>query len=174
METEYGKIAPAICADADYPGFVRQAGKNNVDIMFIPANDWKAIDTIHPQMVVSRAIENGFSLVHPAGPGLSIAKDNFGNAISSMDCYCTDEQIMFADVPTHRTPTLYAIAGNWFAWICMAALYSKAEELYKLTLQWTSVFKGCAIATRWQTILSFSGYSPFLSFAAPFPASPFF
>jgi apolipoprotein N-acyltransferase len=52
LQTSYGKIAPAICADADYAGFIRQAGKNKVDIMFIPANDWKEIDPLHTHMAV--------------------------------------------------------------------------------------------------------------------------
>jgi apolipoprotein N-acyltransferase len=90
--------------------------------MFLPANDWKEIDPIHTHMAVTRAIENGFSLVHPAGQGLSVATDNRGRIISSMDYYTTDEQIMYADVPIQNTYTIYAQAGDVFAWICLAGL----------------------------------------------------
>ena len=122
LQTSYGKIAPAICADADYAGFIRQAGKNKVDIMFIPANDWKEIDPLHTHMAVTRAIENGFSLVHPAGQGLSVVTDNRGRIISSLDYYSTDEQVMYADVPVQHSFTIYAQVGDLFAWLCIAFL----------------------------------------------------
>jgi apolipoprotein N-acyltransferase len=124
LQTPYGKIAPAICADGDYANFIRQAGKNRTDIMFLPANDWKAIDPIHTHMAITRAVENGFSLVRPAGQGLSVATDNRGRIISSMDFYTTDEQVMYADVPSQNSFTIYARIGDVFAWLCIAGFTS--------------------------------------------------
>jgi len=120
LKTPYGKIAAAICYDGDFPGFIRDAGKNKAEIMFLPANDWKEVDPIHTHMAIIRAIENGFSLVHPAGQGLSVATDNRGRIISSMDYYSTDEQIMYADVPVQHTFTIYSLIGDVFAWLCIA------------------------------------------------------
>jgi len=120
LKTSYGKIAAAICYDGDFPNFIRTAGKNKTEIMFLPANDWKAIDPIHTRMAMTRAIENGFSLIHPAGQGLSVATDNRGRIISSMDYFKTDEQIMYADVPAQHTFTLYPLVGDLFAWLCIA------------------------------------------------------
>ena len=120
LKTSYGKIAAAICYDGDFPNFIRTAGKNKTEIMFLPANDWKAIDPIHTRMAMTRAIENGFSLIHPAGQGLSVATDNRGRIISSMDYFKTDEQIMYADVPAQHIFTLYPLVGDLFAWLCIA------------------------------------------------------
>jgi apolipoprotein N-acyltransferase len=120
LETPHGKIAAAICYDGDFPGFIRNAGKNKTDIMFLPANDWKEIDPLHTHMAITRAIENGFSLVHPAGPGLSVATDSRGRVISSLDYFKTDEQIMYADVPAQHAFTLYPVTGDLFAWLCVA------------------------------------------------------
>ena len=122
LTTQYGKIAAAICYDGDFPNFIRTAGKNQTEIMFLPANDWKAIDPIHTSMAITRAIENGFSLVHPAGQGLSVATDNRGRIISSLDYFRTDEQIMYADVPVQHAFTLYPLIGDFFAWLCIAGL----------------------------------------------------
>ena len=119
LETAFGNIAPAICFDAEFPGFIRQAGQKKAGIFFLPANDWKAIDPIHANMSMLRAIENGFSLVRAAGQGLSVATDNRGNMISSMDYYRTNEQIMYADVPFFHSNTLYTRFGDWFAWFCI-------------------------------------------------------
>ncbi len=121
VQTPYGKIAPAICFDDAFQNFIRQAGKNKVEIMFIPANDWKEVDPIHTYMATTRAVENGFSLVRPAGPGLSVATDNCGRIISSMDYYKTDEQVMYADVSVQHTYTIYTQVGDVFAWLCIAS-----------------------------------------------------
>jgi apolipoprotein N-acyltransferase len=70
LNTNYGKIAAAICYDGDFPNFIRSAGKNKAEIMFLPANDWKEIDPIHTHMAITRAVENGFSLVRPGRSGV--------------------------------------------------------------------------------------------------------
>jgi len=121
LNTSYGKIAAAICYDGGFPNFIRNAGKNKIEIMFLPANDWKEIDPIHTYMAITPAVENGFSLVRPAGPGLSVATDNRGRIISSMDYYKTDEQVMYADVPVQHTYTIYTQVGDVFAWLCIAS-----------------------------------------------------
>jgi apolipoprotein N-acyltransferase len=123
LETSFGKIATAICHDGDFPSFMRNAGKNRAEIMFLPANDGKEIDPIHTRMAITRAIENGCSLVHPAGKGLSVATDNRGQIISSMDYFKTDEQVMFASVPIKNSFTIYAQVGDVFAWLCITGLF---------------------------------------------------
>ncbi|HEX6483302.1 MAG TPA: nitrilase-related carbon-nitrogen hydrolase [Ktedonobacteraceae bacterium] len=70
VATPYGRLATAICYDADFPSTIRQAGQANVDILLRPTGDWRAIDPLHAQMVTFRAIENGFSLVDQAKDGL--------------------------------------------------------------------------------------------------------
>ena len=120
LETPYGKIAAAICYDGDFPNFIRYAGMNKTEVLFLPANDWKELDPIHTHMAITRAVENGCALVRPAGPGLSVASDNRGRIISSMDYYTTNEQVMYADVPVQHTYTIYALVGDAFAWMCIA------------------------------------------------------
>ena len=120
LQTPYGKIAAAICYDGDFPNFIRNAGKNKTEVMFLPANDWKEIDPLHTHMVIARAVENGCSLVRPAGRGLSVAADNRGRIISSLDYFTTDEQVMYADVPVQHSNTIYAFIGDAFAWLCIA------------------------------------------------------
>ena len=110
----------AICFDGDFQSFIRQAGKNEANILFLPANDWREIAPYHTNMAIRRAIENGFSLVHPTGQGLSVAADNRGRIISTMDFYKTDKQIMYASVPFYTSPALYAQTGDVFAWLCIS------------------------------------------------------
>lgn len=39
FDTEYGRIAPFICSDMAFASKIRQAGKDNVDILLVPASD---------------------------------------------------------------------------------------------------------------------------------------
>jgi len=139
VQTEYGKIATAICFDGDFQNFIRQAGKSKADVMFLPANDWKEIDPLHTYQAIARAIENGFSLVHPTGQGLSVATDNRGRIISSMDFFTTNEQIMYASVPIENSFTIYTQLGDFFGWICIA--------FFLASLGW-SIFKKYSIRMR--------------------------
>ena len=90
--------------------------------MFIPANDWAAIDPLHTYMAMTRAIENGLTLVRPAGQGLSVAADNSGRVLASMDFYKTTDQIMYAEVPIQRSWTFYGWAGDYLPILCLVIL----------------------------------------------------
>jgi apolipoprotein N-acyltransferase len=119
FDTPYGRISSVICFDMDFPSFVNNAGKKNVDIMLVPANDWKEITPLHANMSRLRAIENGFSMVRCAGRGLSLTTDNRGKTLCEVDYYKTKEQIMISDVPIKGTKTIYAKIGDSFAWVCI-------------------------------------------------------
>ena len=41
VTTPDGRFAAAICFDADFPEFMRQAGQGRADLLILPANDWK-------------------------------------------------------------------------------------------------------------------------------------
>ena len=83
----------------DFPSYIRQAGKNNIDIL-MSSSDWKEIDPIHTKMASFRAIENGFNFVRQVQNGYSLSTDYLGHTISSMDFYNTDDKVMISHVPT--------------------------------------------------------------------------
>ena len=117
------KIASTICFDLDFPTFISKFGREKVDIMLSPANDWYAISRIHPQQVSFRAIENGFSLVRPnPNFGLATAFDYQGKMISYVDYAKTKNEIMISDVPVKGVNTIYNIIGDLFAWLSSIGL----------------------------------------------------
>lgn len=122
IDTPYGRIGSAICYDMDFPSFVRQTGKQGVDIMLVPASDWKEIDPMHTRMAVFRAVENGFSIVRQTQLGLSLSADYCGNVISSMDYFNTQDRVMVSHVPIKGIKTVYSVLGDWFAWLCIICL----------------------------------------------------
>ena len=122
VSTGAGRMATAICFEADFPEFIRQAGRDDADLLILPVNEWKSIKDIHFQMHVFRAIENGVPLVRAAASGLSAAIDPWGRVLSLSDFYADGDRTMTAQLPMGRIPTLYARTGDWFSWLCVAGL----------------------------------------------------
>ena len=90
--------------------------------MFVPGDDWQAIDPYHTQVATFRAIENGFSEVREASKGLSMTVDYEGHVLSASDYFTTSRQVMVAYVPMHGVRTIYATIGDLFAWLCIIGL----------------------------------------------------
>ena len=122
VATGIGRMAGAICFEADFPDFIRQAGQNDADLLILPVNEWQSIKDIHFQMHVFRAIENGVPIVRAAASGLSVAIDPWGRVLGMSDFYAAGDRTMTAQVPMGRVPTLYARSGDWFSWLCVAGL----------------------------------------------------
>jgi apolipoprotein N-acyltransferase len=122
VDTPYGKLANLICFDADFPGLARQSGGQGVDIMLVPSNDWREFGAVHTQKATLRAIENGYSLVRQDTEGLAQVVDFQGHVLAASDYFTTDQQTMVAYVPTQGERTIYAMVGDVFAWLSVAAL----------------------------------------------------
>ena len=122
VPTSAGRIATAICFDADFPQFIRQAGASRADLLVVAANEWKEIKNLHAQMATFRAIENGVPLVRPAASGISSAVDPWGRVLAVADYFAAGDRTMTAQVPSGRVWTLYPIIGDLFAWSCVALL----------------------------------------------------
>lgn len=122
FDSPFGRLGTAICYDMDFPHLINQAGKAGVDLMLVPAWDWREITPLHANMAAMRAIENGFALVRATGEGLSIAVDGYGRSLASFDYFSSGDGIMVAHVPTRGAATVYSLIGDLFAWICVAGL----------------------------------------------------
>jgi apolipoprotein N-acyltransferase len=122
VATPDGRIAAAICFDADFPEFIRQAGTVTADFLIVPANEWKAIKVVHAQMAAFRAIENGVSLIRPAASGLATAVDPWGRRLGVADYFAPGDRTMVAQVPRGGIRTIYARIGDLFAWLCVAGV----------------------------------------------------
>jgi apolipoprotein N-acyltransferase len=122
MATRDGRMATAICFDADFPEFIRQAAQHDADLLIVLANEWRAIKDIHVQMAAFRAVENGVPLLRPAASGISAAFDPWGRVLGATDYFVPGDRTLTVQVPMGRVPTLYARTGDLFAWLCVAGL----------------------------------------------------
>jgi len=116
LDTPYGRISMAICFDMDFPHFIRQVARHDVDIMLVPAFDWEPIKAFHSQVGLFRGIENGFSVIRQVNLGTSMAIDYLGRVIAYQDFFTTSNRIMVVDVPVEGVETIYGRLGNWFAY----------------------------------------------------------
>lgn len=122
IDTPYGRLGNVICYDMDFPDFIRQAGKAKVDIMLVPAYDWKEISPFHAYMASFEAIQNGFSLLRPNGAGVSAAFDYHGKLLAQSDTFTSENNVLYADIPTSSTSTLYKLIGFIFPLISILYL----------------------------------------------------
>jgi apolipoprotein N-acyltransferase len=122
FQTTLGKIAGAVCSDANFPDLIARAGRDGAGLLIIPASDWRAIDPVHTRMALVRGIENGCSVVRQTNKGLSAAADRQGRMLAASDYFRADPRTMVAQVPVHGVGTLYPHAPNALPYACIAAL----------------------------------------------------
>lgn len=116
VDTPYGKLSAVICWDADFPNIIKQAGEQNVDLLFVPSNDWLEVKDIHSGMATFRAVENGVSIFRQTGQGVSSAVDVYGRELNRMDSFKETANnfagIQVVDMPIGSVNTMYPSIGD--------------------------------------------------------------
>jgi apolipoprotein N-acyltransferase len=123
VDTPYGKLSAVICWDADFPDVIQQVGRQDVDLLFVPSNDWLGVKDIHHDMAAFRAVENGVSIFRQTGQGISSARDVYGQEISHVDMFTEAVTgftgIQMVEMPVGSINTLYTSLGDIFGSIMM-------------------------------------------------------
>jgi apolipoprotein N-acyltransferase len=127
MDTPYGRISAIICWDADFPNIVKQAGAQNVDLLFIPSQDWLGVRDIHAGMATFRAVENGITIFRQTGQGVSVVSDPYGRVLSRVDSFeeaATGNFVAVQNVQTsiRSANTLYPALGDVFGQVMQVGL----------------------------------------------------
>jgi apolipoprotein N-acyltransferase len=104
VDTPYGKLSAVICWDADFPATIKQAGTQDVALLFIPSNDWYEVRDIHNDMSTFRAVENGMSIFRQTGAGVSSVTDAYGRVISRTDMFEMEKQNEWSNEQMVLTP----------------------------------------------------------------------
>jgi apolipoprotein N-acyltransferase len=131
----------------EFPHYMRQAGRANVDIMLSPSYEWPKGLVINS--VYMRTIENGFSLVRPTQEGITVAVDFNGSILNQMDSADLSDGIMYADVPTEGVNTIYTYIGDVLGWICVVGFLGFLP--LNVTLRATRNRKSKKEIKRWRT-----------------------
>lgn len=135
IDTPYGRIGAVVCFDLDFPDLIRQAARQNVDILLVPAYDTYQTRVYHTEVGLLRAVDYGFSVARMVNEGTSIAVDYRGQVLASQDFFTTMPQVMNVDLPTRGVSTLYTQVGDAFAWLCAAyAVVALGLGLFRRTV----------------------------------------
>jgi apolipoprotein N-acyltransferase len=118
VETPHGRLSAVICWDADFPNAIKQAGEQNVDLLFVPSNDWMEVKDIHAGMATFRAVENGMTIFRQTGGGVSSVVDARGRIINRVDMF-EEQAAGFTGIQMVKTPigsvdTVYPLVGDAF------------------------------------------------------------
>jgi apolipoprotein N-acyltransferase len=119
IDTEYGKISTVICYDYDFPSLLKQANENKVNIMLVPAYDWKEFAHMHSKMAQFETLQSGRSLIRANGNGINMVTDNNGKVIADLNTFNSKDRILYANLPLHAISTVYADTGNVFVIFCI-------------------------------------------------------
>ena len=118
FDTEYGRIAPFICSDMAFSSKIQQAGRDNVDILIVPASDWKEMTLLAAKTAIVRGVENGSNIIRHTNNGMSIVSDFRGSVLAQTDYFQSDTKTLSAQVITKGRFTLYSYIGNLFVYLC--------------------------------------------------------
>ncbi len=118
FDTEYGRIAPFICSDMAFLSKIQQAGRDNVDILIVPASDWKEMTLLAAKTAIVRGVENGSNIIRHTNKGMSIVSDFRGSVLAQTDYFQSDTKTLSAQVITKGRFTLYSYIGNLFVYLC--------------------------------------------------------
>lgn len=132
FDTEYGRIAPFICSDMAFTSVIRQAGKDKVDILIVPASDWREMTEIAITTAIVRGVENGCNIVRHTNNGKSIASDIRGEFLAQTDYFQSDTKTIAAQVLSSGRFTIYSYIGDVFAYLCI--LYVLVILIYQIRL----------------------------------------
>lgn len=138
VDSPFGRIGGVICFDMDFPNLLAQAGRQEVDLLLVPSNDWQAIDPWHTHMARFRAVEQGFNMVRQVNHGLSVATDYQGRVLARMDHFTSNDRILMAQVPTRGVRTFYSRTGDSFAWLCAASLLAAVLVVWRKPDGWVA------------------------------------
>ncbi len=131
VEREWGRLSGAICYDYDFPSMGIERARLGVDLVAVPASDWRGIDPVHAQMAALRAIESGHSMLRATRFGLSLAVDPYGRPRAWHSAFEGGSGVMFADLPHGHVRTLYSIwrdAPLLVAALLLAVLLARRAE----------------------------------------------
>lgn len=134
IATDVGKIGVSICFESLFPAVSAQETRRGANALVIITNDawFKRTQAArqHLMMARLRAIENRRYVVRAAATGISAIIDPQGHVLCELPIY--RRGILRARIAPLDGLTLYARFGDWFVFLCAAAVSCSAAVRRRL------------------------------------------
>lgn len=119
-----GSAGVLTCFEVIFPSLARNMVTRGARILVTITNDawfgYTSAPEQHFSMAVFRAVENRRAVARAANTGISGFIDPLGEILVTTDLYT--ETVRTRSLPMVEIKTLYAMAGDWFAVICLVAI----------------------------------------------------
>lgn len=77
-DAPWGRLGVLICQDDNFTGLSRAYARAGVEVLAVPTNDWREVESFHLQNARLRAVDAGMVLVRGATDGISAVVDDRG------------------------------------------------------------------------------------------------
>jgi apolipoprotein N-acyltransferase len=114
IDTPWGRIGQVICVDMIYPHYLRQASRNNIDLLMVPSFDTAFMTPMLTLSSAYRAVENGFTMIRVTGDGLSAVIDPMYRQWAGQNSFLQGTPNFYANVPVISRTTAYPVTGAAF------------------------------------------------------------
>jgi apolipoprotein N-acyltransferase len=107
----------AICKDMDFEEPSRGYSQRGINLLFVPALDFKADALLHARIAIMRGVEGNYAVARAAQWGLLSLSSNKGNIIdmASNDTVKSDVLLM-GEIKLDQGKSTYGRLGNWFCY----------------------------------------------------------
>ncbi len=131
VEIDELKVGGVICQDDNFSDIARGYGRDGVQLMTIPTNDWSGVQHFHLTSTLWRALEMRYGIARATSDGISVIVSARGEVLERAAHFEDGFQTLVADVAVGSgRPTIYAKWGDWFPIACgLAALIATLWKL---------------------------------------------
>lgn len=113
------RIGLSICGDVDFASPMRDYGRLDTELVAIPSADEDLNGWQHSRTALLRGVENGYGVAWSAQGGSLLAADAWGRVAGDGHTGSGGSHtLVVAELPVGSGTTVYALAGDWFAWLC--------------------------------------------------------
>lgn len=101
-----------ICQDDNFTDLARAFGREGVQLVAVPTNDWHAVKRFHLDNSIFRAIECRYAIARAASNGISAIVDSRGRVVGRMDPEFEGAGLLVGGVALYPGGSLYSHLGD--------------------------------------------------------------
>ncbi|MBU2700091.1 apolipoprotein N-acyltransferase [Sporomusaceae bacterium BoRhaA] len=107
----------AICKDMDFQEPSRGYSQRGINLLFVPALDFKADALLHARIAIMRGVEGNYAVARAAQWGLLSLSSNKGNIIDmASNSAEKNDVLLIGEIKLDQGKSIYGRFGNWFGY----------------------------------------------------------